>query len=121
MELFSVGPVYLVVFFLLGGGPVKWDTLYIAIFDELSNFSVLGGTSSILRTFLGRTSQKKHPVYHDDDDDDYEDDDEDDDDDENADDDGFDDDDDNGDENKSQCLFYQKSKCDNADILLIFK
>ena len=34
-----VGPVYLVIFFLLGG------------------------TSSILRTFWGRTSQKKHPVH----------------------------------------------------------
>ena len=33
-----VGPVYLVIFFLLGG------------------------TSSILRTFWGRTSQMKHPV-----------------------------------------------------------
>ena len=26
-------------------------------------FSLLGGTSSILRTFLGGTSQKNHPVY----------------------------------------------------------
>ena len=26
-------------------------------------FSLLGGTSSILRTFLGGTSKKKHPVY----------------------------------------------------------
>ena len=34
-----------------------------AISSELSNFSLLGGTSSILRTFLGGTSQKNHPVY----------------------------------------------------------
>ena len=38
----------------------------IAMFGELSNLfseiSVLGGTSSILRTFLGGTSQKRHPV-----------------------------------------------------------
>ena len=34
-----------------------------AIFGELSHFSLLGGTSSILRTFLGGTSQNKHPVY----------------------------------------------------------
>ena len=33
-----------------------------AIFGELSHFSLLGGTSSILRTFLGGTNQKKHPV-----------------------------------------------------------
>ena len=33
-----------------------------AIFGELSHFSLLGGTSSILRTFLGGTSQKRHPV-----------------------------------------------------------
>ena len=32
------------------------------IFIELSNFSLLGGTSSILVTFLGGTSQKNHPV-----------------------------------------------------------
>ena len=31
-------------------------------FDELSQFSLLGGTSSILKTFLGGTSQKNHPV-----------------------------------------------------------
>ena len=30
-------------------------------------FSLLGGTSSILRNFLGGTSQKRHPVYDDDD------------------------------------------------------
>ena len=34
-----------------------------AIFVELSNLSLLCGTSSILRTFLGGTSQKRHPVY----------------------------------------------------------
>ena len=33
-----------------------------AIFVELSHFSLLGGTTSILRTFLGGTSQKRHPV-----------------------------------------------------------
>ena len=33
-----------------------------AIFGGLSNFSLLGGTSSILRIFLGGTSQKRHPV-----------------------------------------------------------
>ena len=33
-----------------------------AIFGELSNFSLLGRTSSILKTFLGGTSQKNHPV-----------------------------------------------------------
>ena len=33
-----------------------------AIFGELSHFSLLGGTSAILRTFLGGTSQKRHPV-----------------------------------------------------------
>ena len=33
------------------------------IFGELSHFSILGGTSSILRTFLGGTSEKIHPVY----------------------------------------------------------
>ena len=33
-----------------------------AIFGKISNFSLLGGTSSILRTFLGGTSQKNHPV-----------------------------------------------------------
>ena len=32
------------------------------IFGELSHFSLLGGTSSILRTFLGRTS-KKNTLY----------------------------------------------------------
>ena len=32
-----------------------------AISSELSNFSLLGGTSSILRTFLGGTSKKKPP------------------------------------------------------------
>ena len=37
----------------------SWD---IAIFGELSHFSLLGVTSSILRTFLGGTSQKTHPV-----------------------------------------------------------
>ena len=36
---------------------------FFAISSELSNFSLLGGTSSILRTFLGRPSQKNHPVY----------------------------------------------------------
>ena len=30
---------------------------------NLSHFSPLGGTSSILRTFLGGTSQKRHPVH----------------------------------------------------------
>ena len=30
----------------------------IAIFGELSDFSLLGGTSSILGTFLGGTSEK---------------------------------------------------------------
>ena len=34
-----------------------------AISSELSHFSLLGGTSSILRTFLGGTSQKNHPVH----------------------------------------------------------
>ena len=34
-----------------------------AISSELSNFSLLGGTSSILRTFLGGTSEKTHPVF----------------------------------------------------------
>ena len=34
-----------------------------AIFGELSHLSLLSGTSSILRTFLGGTSQKRHPVY----------------------------------------------------------
>ena len=29
----------------------------------LSHFLLLGGTSSILRTFRGGTSRKKHPVY----------------------------------------------------------
>ena len=29
---------------------------------NLSNFSLLGGTSSILRIFLGGTSEKTHPV-----------------------------------------------------------
>ena len=33
-----------------------------AISSELSIFSLLGGTSSILRTFLCGTSQKNHPV-----------------------------------------------------------
>ena len=33
-----------------------------AIFGELSHLSLLSGTSSILRTFLGGTSQKRHPV-----------------------------------------------------------
>ena len=40
-----------VIFCVLGGTSV------------LSHFFLLGGTSSILRTFLGGTSQKKHPVY----------------------------------------------------------
>ena len=30
----------------------------------LSHFLLLGGTSSILRTFRGGTSRKKHPVQH---------------------------------------------------------
>ena len=30
----------------------------------LGHFFLLGGTSSILRTFLGGTSQKKHPVEY---------------------------------------------------------
>ena len=30
---------------------------------NLSHFSLLGGTSSILRIFLGGTSEKTHPVY----------------------------------------------------------
>ena len=34
-----------------------------AILGELSSFSLLGGTSSILRTFLGGTSEKTHPVH----------------------------------------------------------
>ena len=33
-----------------------------AILGELSSFSLLGGTSSLLRTFLGGTSEKTHPV-----------------------------------------------------------
>ena len=32
------------------------------ISGELSNFSILGGTSSVLRIFLGGTSEKIHPV-----------------------------------------------------------
>ena len=35
---------------------------FFATFGELSHFSLLGGTSSILRTFLGGTSEKTHPV-----------------------------------------------------------
>ena len=31
----------------------------------LVNFLLLSGTSSILRTFLGGTSSKSHPVVHD--------------------------------------------------------
>ena len=34
----------------------------ISLSGELCHFSLLGGTSSILRTFLGGTSKKKHPV-----------------------------------------------------------
>ena len=34
-----------------------------AIFGKLRHFSLLGGTSSILRTFLGGTSEEIHPVY----------------------------------------------------------
>ena len=37
---------------------------FFASFGKLSHFSLLGGTSSILRTFLGGTSQKRHPVSH---------------------------------------------------------
>ena len=36
----------------------------IAIVGELSHFSLSGWTSSILRTFLGGTSEKTHPVVH---------------------------------------------------------
>ena len=42
-------------------------TFLVGIFpisSELSNFSLLGGTSSILRTFLGGTSKKTHPVSY---------------------------------------------------------
>ena len=42
--------------------PLKSESI---IFIELSNFSLLGGTSSILVTFLGGTSKKNHPVYYD--------------------------------------------------------
>ena len=37
--------------------------VFFAILGEFSHFSLLGGTSSILRTFLGGTSQKSHPVW----------------------------------------------------------
>ena len=48
---------------------VTWTfTFLIGILLSLVNlviFSLLGGTSSILRTFLGGTSEKNHPVpYH---------------------------------------------------------
>ena len=46
---------------------VTWTfTFLVGILLSLVNlviFSLLGGTSSILRTFLGGTSEKNHPVY----------------------------------------------------------
>ena len=46
------------------GQTLSWTFLVgiFAIFGKLSHCSLLGGTSSILRTFLGGTSKKKHPV-----------------------------------------------------------
>ena len=62
------------IFLALSQQKVKvWQTLtwtftflvgIFAILGELSSFSLLGGTSSILRTFLGGTSEKTHPVWY---------------------------------------------------------
>ena len=43
-------------------GRLCWKKCVLGGTSVLSHFSLLGGTSSILRTFLGGTSQKKHPV-----------------------------------------------------------
>ena len=52
----------------MSGQALTWTFTFIVgiftIFSELSHFSILGGTSSILRTFLDGTSQKKHPLYY---------------------------------------------------------
>ena len=54
-----VGPVYLVIFSVGGDQFLKWDQ------SVLSHFILLSGTTSILRTFLGGTIWKNHPVeYH---------------------------------------------------------
>ena len=48
------------------GQTLSWTFTFLvgifAIFSKLNHFSLLGGTSSILRTFLSGTSKKKHPV-----------------------------------------------------------
>ena len=48
------------------GQTLSWTFTFLvgifAIFGKLSHFSLLGGTSSILKTSLGGTSQKNHPV-----------------------------------------------------------
>ena len=50
------------------GQTLSWTFTFLvrnfSIFGELGLFSPLGGTNSILRTFLGGTSKKTHPVEH---------------------------------------------------------